>query len=110
MSNDFDDDDPLGADEEIENETKNDEKAQAHREQAWNDVLSTPAGRRVVHEILISAGVFASSFCAGDPHVTSFQEGRRSGGLMLKRMADKMLPGWLHRAETEAEYRRLNHE
>ena len=49
-------------------------------------VLSTRAGRRHVWGQLADAGVFHTSYVAGMPDQTAFNEGRRSLGLKL--MAD----------------------
>lgn len=45
-------------------------------------VMSSPEGRRLVWDLIVSAGVFESSF-AGDPLQTAFREGQRSVGIDL---------------------------
>lgn len=58
----------------------------AQRERDLADVLflmSDPAGRRVAHRLLSQAMVFQPTYSPGDPHQTSFNEGRRTLGLWL---------------------------
>lgn len=45
--------------------------------QAYRAVFSTPAGKDVLADILTRGGMVASSFAAGDPHMTAFNEGKR---------------------------------
>lgn len=47
------------------------------------DLMSTASGRRVVYTLLNEAKVFHQTFVPGDPHSTSFNEGRRAIGLWL---------------------------
>lgn len=46
-------------------------------------LLAIPNGRRFLWKTLSRCGVFRTSFCPGDPHVTSFNEGRREFGCAL---------------------------
>ena len=61
-------------------------KAFLQREQEISDlraVMSTAEGRRFVWKMLGDAGVFRSSFVAGSPEATFFNEGARNFGLVL---------------------------
>lgn len=56
------------------------------REQERNDlraVMDTAAGRRFVWKLLSDAGVFRSSYVAGQADTTAFNEGGRNRGLTL---------------------------
>mgnify|MGYP001609698448 CR=1 FL=1 len=54
----------------------------SRRDKETRDVLTallgTPAGRSWMWSTLSSANVFSQTFVLGDPHATSFNEGRRS--------------------------------
>lgn len=69
------------------------EKAEQRKEGAdFVDLMSTQSGRRMAHQLLARAGVFHTSFAPGDPHVTSFNEGKRSIGLYLLAMITEHTP------------------
>jgi hypothetical protein len=58
--------------------------SRVEREKQLADVLYVmvdPAGRRFMKRLLEHATVFQSTFAPGDPHQTSFNEGRRTLGL-----------------------------
>ena len=46
-------------------------------------VMADKAGRAWMWELLTLCGVMRSSFIAGDPHATSFNEGQRNVGLRI---------------------------
>lgn len=46
-------------------------------------IMSSPRGRRVMQRVLEATNHLQSSFVAGDPHVTAFNEGRRYVGLLI---------------------------
>jgi len=54
-------------------------------------VLKTEAGKRVLWHVLEESRVFASSF-SGDPHSTSFNEGRRYFGIGLLQDLNELDP------------------
>lgn len=45
--------------------------------------LGSPAGKRVLHEILAWSRLFASTFVPGDAHATHWREGGRDVGLRI---------------------------
>lgn len=51
------------------------------RDLQW--VMGSEEGRRVMYRLLEQAGIYTTSFVAGDPHATSFREGMRNNGLQL---------------------------
>lgn len=54
---------------------------------AYQKVFETPEGRRVLAHIMRVGGVTKSSFVAGDPHMTSLNEGKRWLALSIARTA-----------------------
>lgn len=55
-------------------------------------VLGTPAGRRFFWRVLTQAGLQSSSFVAGEPTATAYNEGRRSIALALLAEAQRVVP------------------
>lgn len=51
-------------------------------------VFSTPDGERILRHILKQGGASKSSFVEGDPHKTSFNEGKRALALGIARFAN----------------------
>ena len=62
--------------------TERKQQLRAERKDIEN-VMAAPSGRRVVHALLEQGRVFQQTFTPGDPHLTSFNEGRRAVGLWL---------------------------
>lgn len=56
------------------------QQAQEARDYAW--LMGSPAGRRILWQILSEAGVYRVSM-APDPYQTAFKEGRRDIGLRV---------------------------
>lgn len=56
------------------------------------DVMSTPAGRRLMHKILARTGIYRCSF-NGQSNATIFAEGGRNQGLMLLADIQTVAPG-----------------
>jgi hypothetical protein len=54
---------------------------------SYTRVFSTPDGERILRHILKEAGAYKSTFVAGDPHMTSFNEGRRNMALSIAKFA-----------------------
>lgn len=50
-------------------------------------VFSTPDGERVLRHILSEGGAHKPTFVAGDPHATSFNEGKRTMALSIAKFA-----------------------
>lgn len=55
----------------------------ANRRRVLVQLLSTPEGRDWFWAKLSACNIFSQTFVAGDPHATSFNEGKRSIGLEL---------------------------
>lgn len=55
-------------------------------------VMSTEAGRRVMHRLLTRAGIYRCSF-NGQSNATIFNEGARNQGLMLLAEIQSAAPG-----------------
>lgn len=45
---------------------------------AYKALFKGPNGRIVLHDLMVSTGYFRNGYVKGDPHGTSFNEGRRS--------------------------------
>lgn len=54
---------------------------------AYRDLLATPAGKLILRDLAAYCRVGASSFAAGDPHQTAFNEGARDVFLHVAEMA-----------------------
>jgi len=50
---------------------------------AYKKTFSTVEGKIVLEDLMTSFGCFGTSFAAGDPHQTSFNEGARSAILRI---------------------------
>lgn len=75
------------------------------RERELEDIraqMATEVGRRIVHGQLERAGVFRSTFAAGAPDITAFQEGQRSQGLALLAVVMAACPNQYIRMTEEA--------
>lgn len=55
-------------------------------------VMSGEHGRRTIYRLIEGAGVFHSSFLAGDPYGTSFNEGGRNVGLRWLKLVEEAAP------------------
>jgi hypothetical protein len=65
---------------------KRSEKLREEKRAEQSDIVQLmhePFGRRLVHKMLAEARCFHTTFADGDPHKTSFNEGKRSLGLWL---------------------------
>lgn len=51
------------------------ERARIH--ESYQNIFNTPDGERVLRHLMKVGGVTKSSFVAGDPNTTAFNEGRR---------------------------------
>jgi hypothetical protein len=56
---------------------------------AYADVFSSPSGEIVLLHLMKHGNITKSSFTVGDPHLTSFEEGKRYMTLMILRYAGK---------------------
>jgi hypothetical protein len=64
------------------------------RDQAdFREVMSTEAGRRVIHRLLERAGLYRLSYDSGKTNETMFNEGGRNQGLMLLADVTMFTPG-----------------
>lgn len=54
---------------------------------AYRELLATPEGKLVLRDLAAYCRVGASSFAAGDPHQTAFNEGARDVFLHVAEMA-----------------------
>jgi hypothetical protein len=77
-------------------EVRAERQRQKDRSQQLEDdvrqVMATANGRRFVWELVDTlCGTFAGSF-AGEPHATSFNEGRRSVGLAVMQQVQRLSP------------------
>lgn len=50
---------------------------------AYRRLFESPDGQAVLADLMERAGMLSTSMVIGDPHVTSYREGRRSLGLEL---------------------------
>lgn len=74
---------PNAADESSVKEAgKREKTARISRLQDFKTVMGTPAGRRVLNDLLVFCGVFRTSF-NNSGSVTSFNEGHRNVGLKI---------------------------
>ena len=72
--------DPLNLYDQPESPESRDRQRQNDEDLRW--LMSGPRGRRIAYRHLERCGIFQQSF-AMDSHVTAFNEGRRSVGLMF---------------------------
>lgn len=87
MADEYDPDDP---DAEV-TETKTEKKAKKKKEKQdkakeqlkYKKILDTYEGRELIWDILSHTKVIGQAYVAGNPHGTSFNEGRRHEGLWL---------------------------
>lgn len=54
----------------------------------YEKIFTTPAGKRVLEDILISGNIYRGSFVKDDPYGTHFEEGKRELALHIKFMAE----------------------
>ena len=47
------------------------------RTEAYQETFDTPQGRKVLAHLMKVSGVTSNNFVSGDPHATSFNEGKR---------------------------------
>lgn len=81
------------------------QRERVEREQELRDlrhVMETVQGRRCIWRILGHAGCFRQSFVPGEPDSTTFNEGRRSLGLMLMADIHELDPTFYLRMAQEA--------
>ena len=64
------------------------------------EVTHTPAGKRVFWQLLEYTDVHSSSFDA-DPHVMSFNEGRRDVGLWIEKQLEQVEPDLIYQIAKE---------
>lgn len=76
-----------------ERQAKRAELARGQYEQDFRDLLSRPAGRRLLLHILEQlAGTFGASFMGGRPEDAIYREGQRSVGIALMQEAQRLEP------------------
>lgn len=46
--------------------------------QDYKRVFTSVSGKRILQDLMVTHGIFSSSFREGDPHLTAFQEGERN--------------------------------
>ena len=72
---------------------KEKKKKLAKEQDELRQVMSNETGRRVLHRLLVRAGIYRTSFVQGQPDQTSYNEGNRYQGLMLLADIQEAAPG-----------------
>lgn len=76
----------------------------------FRQVLMRPEGRRVIYRVIEESKAFASSFVPGHADMTAFNEGQRSVGLFVLKLAELAEPGVCLKMAREDESDKISRE
>lgn len=103
MGEQFDDNDLDQANRQLVEQARREARDRALRDDRdLEQVMNTPQGQRLMHRLLVSAGIYTTSYEPGDPHATSFREGKRNFGLQLMSELLRVTPGQYNTMTTNA--------
>ena len=76
----------------------------------FRQVLMRPEGRRVIYRVIEESKAFAASFVPGHSDITAFNEGQRSVGLFVLKLAELAEPGICLKMAREDDSDRISRE